>query len=432
MADHLGSDSHPVEADLVAFAVGRLPTLRAELIELHVTQCEQCAATVAKSPRDPFIERLRAAQRARQPVGAGPSVFQEIANDETPKGDGSETRGDPNFERLPPALRQHPRYRIIHLLARGGMGDVYLAEHRTVRNLVALKTIKPELATDRDSVLRFLQEARLAGKLAHLNIARVLDAEEVGETAFMAIEYIEGKTLAQIVAKRGPLSVEHASNYIRQVALGLNHAHRRGVIHRDIKPQNVMLAESNGIVKILDFGLGRLTNDQRSRAGLTREGDRLGTPDYMAPEQVRDARSATIVSDIYSLGCTFYFLLTGRPPFAADSILELLSKHETERATPIGSLRPDVPANITGLIERMMAKEPRHRPQTPQEVAAALSPRQAIAMQVDQPQPRLAEASSSAAPAFSALAFVVPLLSSPLVFLPLLTLLISLIVLLVM
>ena len=269
---------------------------------------------------------------------------------------------------MPDELANHPRYKILRLLAEGGMGAVYLAEHRVLSSMVAIKTIKADRAQDPRSIDRFLQEAKTAAQLDHVNIARAHDAEQLGNVVILAMEYVPGKTLAQIVGKRGPLPVDHACHYIRQVAAGLDHAFHRGVVHRDIKPQNLLVMAPQGTVKILDFGLGRLVDEQREHSRLTTDDDVLGTPHYISPEQIRDSRTADIRSDIYSLGCTMYYLLAGDPPFSSSNPVDLLARHEHEPAPSIGSLRHDVPRDVVLLIDRMLAKDPSHRPQAPNQI----------------------------------------------------------------
>lgn len=357
---------HPCEADLAAFAVGRLSGLRVALIEQHVIQCDRCAAVVAQSPGDEFVDRLRRAERAQ------PAAEQTLSWHK-PRSIDDAGRIDGNLNSLPIELQQHPRYEFLRLLAQGGMGAVYLARHRVTGSLLAIKAIKPELAANRDAMSRFLREASIAGQLEHPNVARVWDAEQLEDTAILAMDYVPGKTLAQIVSARGPLPVDEACHYIRQIALGLQYASEQGVVHRDIKPQNVMVSSPDGSVRILDFGLGRLVDERRTHFRLTKDDQVLGTPDYMAPEQARDAKTADVRSDIYSLGCTFYSLLIGEPPFGGSSAIEVLTRHDHERPAPVHSLRRDVPRELSDLVERMLAKNPDGRPQQPKEIVQLLS-----------------------------------------------------------
>ncbi len=201
-------------------------------------------------------------------------------------------------------------------------------------------------------------------------------AEETGGQLLLALEYVEGEDLERVVAARGPLPVGEACGYARQTALGLQHAFEKGMVHRDIKPKNLMRAVEEGkpVVKILDFGLAKavLAPGTESR-GLTGTGATLGTPHYMAPEQSEDASRVDIRADIYSLGCTLYFLLTGRPPFHADNLLELLQAHVSAEAAPLNEVRPEVPAGLAAVAAKMMAKDPARRFQTPAEAALALA-----------------------------------------------------------
>ena len=187
----------------------------------------------------------------------------------------------------------------------------------------------------------------------------------------LAMEYVEGLDLAKMVKTKGPLPVAHACYFIHQAALGLQHAHERGMVHRDIKPANLILARDGkkAIVKVLDFGLAKVTSEGQTDSGLTREGQMLGTPDYIAPEQIRDAQSADIRADIYSLGCTFYYLLTGGPPFRGDHLWDVYQAHFSMEASPLNLVRPEVPVELAALVAKMMAKEPGRRFQTPGEVA---------------------------------------------------------------
>jgi WD40 repeat protein/tRNA A-37 threonylcarbamoyl transferase component Bud32 len=291
-------------------------------------------------------------------------------------------------------------YEILAELGRGGMGVVYKARKAALQPFVALKLIRPEALADPIMVARFLREARAAARLSHPNIVRLYEADCVGETHFLVLEYVEGITLQRLVRELGSLQVEQACDYIRQVALGLQHAFEQGLVHRDIKPSNLMLHmgtaatprqdESSGqrgtdssrppeaIVKILDFGLARLRKQAQqlvSSTSLTAKGMVLGTPDYIAPEQAEDASSADIRSDLYSLGCTFYYLLTGRVPFPDATLLEKLDKHRWEYPLPVERLRTDTSSEIAAVVRKLIAKNPEDRFQQPIEVVQALKPR---------------------------------------------------------
>jgi hypothetical protein len=288
---------------------------------------------------------------------------------------------------LPPELAGHARYRVCRLLGRGGMGAVYQAEHALMERPVALKVLRPGLLPDPDAVARFRQEVRAAARLHHPNLVAALDADQAGPVTFLVMEYVEGQSLAERVATRGPLPAAEACEYARQAALGLQHAHERGMVHRDVKPANLMLTRQ-GQVKVLDFGLARLLREQApagvestvlraaegQAAALTGPGVVMGTLDYVAPEQARDSRGADARADIYSLGCTLYFLLTGQVPFPAPNAAEKLARLLSEDPAALADLRPDLPAGLAGVVVRMMAKRPEHRYQTAREAADALAP----------------------------------------------------------
>ena len=256
------------------------------------------------------------------------------------------------------------------------MGTVYLAKNRMMDRLEVLKVISKELLTRPGALERFQQEIRSAAKLAHPNIVAAYSVQRPGDLLVLAMEYVKGQDLSQVVKGRGCLPVANAAFYIHQVALGLQHAHEKGMVHRDIKPNNLMLAieGKKHVVKILDFGLAKATSEKGAQTGLTKSGQMLGTPDYVAPEQTLDAHQADIRADIYSLGCTLYFLLSGGPPFQEQSLYAILEAHHKRDAKSLNLLRPDVPAELAAIVAKMMAKDPAMRYQTPGEVAKALVP----------------------------------------------------------
>ncbi len=293
-----------------------------------------------------------------------------------PSGDRGKSPESPS---VPPALVGHPRYEVLELLGSGGMGTVYKARHRLMDRQVALKVIRPDLVGEPAMVTRFEREARAAARLAHPNIVAAYDADQVGGTHFLVMEYVEGADLNQILTEQGRLSLTEACEYVRQAALGLQHAHEQGMAHRDIKPHNLMLTPQ-GRVKILDFGLARFASEVLLPApagggpGEPWSLTGLGTLDYLAPEQALTPQQADIRADIYSLGCTLYRFLTGRVPFPGGTFREKLRGHLYRAPPPLADFRADVPPELVLVVERMIAKEPSQRYQTPAEVADALAP----------------------------------------------------------
>lgn len=278
------------------------------------------------------------------------------------------------------------QYRILDLLGQGGMGRVFKAQHLTMKRIVALKVLSPNLLKTGRAQELFLREVRTAAQLAHPNIVTAHDANQVNGRYYLVLEFIDGPNLDQLVRDQGPLPIGQACDYIRQIALGLQHAHQLGMVHRDMKPANVLVqvavgaqGESYGVAKISDFGLARWHNrdgraEDTSGTIHARANVVMGTPDYLAPEQARDVHQADIRSDLYSLGCTFHYLLTGQAPFPGGSTMEKVIRHSTEPATPVEALRPDVPPAVAAIVRRLMAKDPAERFQTPAELVIALAP----------------------------------------------------------
>jgi hypothetical protein len=288
---------------------------------------------------------------------------------------------------VPPALAHHPRYRIVEVLGSGGMGTVYKAEHQLMERPVALKVIRADLTRDPAAVERFRREVRAAARLAHRNIVTAHDADEAGGTHFLVMEFVEGTSLDRVVAREGPLPVARACDYARQAALGLQHAFERGMVHRDVKPQNLLLTP-DGTVKILDFGLARFAQEAapagappaRPAVGadgdgsLTAAGTLMGTPDYVAPEQAADPHAADTRSDVYALGGTLYFLLTGQVLFPRSTGLEKVMAHLEQAPPPVDRSRSDLPPGLAAVLGRMLEKDPARRYPTPADAARALEP----------------------------------------------------------
>jgi hypothetical protein len=237
---------------------------------------------------------------------------------------------------------------------------------------VVIKVISRSLLDNPDALERFLREVQAAAQLSHPNIVTAYDAEQAGELHMLVMEFVPGQSLAEILEKKGPLPVANACHYVRQAALGLQHAHERGMVHRDIKPGNLMLM-TKGQVKILDFGLAKVVRERGASKGLTSSDAYMGTPDYSAPEQATDARAADIRADLYSLGCTLYCLLAGRPPFQEDTAMKTILAHLQKEPQPLTELRSDVPAELWQVVKQLLAKDSAQRYQKPIDVARALS-----------------------------------------------------------
>jgi len=271
-------------------------------------------------------------------------------------------------------------YVLLERLGEGGAGQVFKARHAASGRLVALKTIRAELLADVETVQRFSREVQLISRLNHPHIVRASDGAAEGLRGVLVMEYIEGIDLHHLVERRGPLPAVQACDYIRQSALALQHIHEQGLVHRDIKPPNLFVTQLAdrppwGVVKLLDLGLARLTQrtDSKTLATVTQTGMVLGTLDYLAPEQALDFREVDIRADIYALGCTLFFLLTGRPPFPEGTAAQKLLLHQLREPPAVESLRPDLPPHLPALVRKMLAKQPADRFQTPGEVALYLA-----------------------------------------------------------
>jgi serine/threonine protein kinase len=263
-------------------------------------------------------------------------------------------------------------YILLDRIGEGGMGEVYRAKNWKMGQVVALKVIRKDRLQNENSVRRFKREVTATAKLSHPNIVRALDADHSGNIHFLAMEFVEGGDLLRLVKTKGPLPVQQACEFMRQAALGLQHAFEQGMTHRDIKPSN-LLVDLKGTVRILDMGLARMEDAEDNSATLTQEGSVLGSLDYLSPEQALNARTADARSDLYSLGCTFYFALTGQVPFPGGTATEKLLKHRLEEPKPIEQIRGDVPAKVTAVVRKLMAKKPEDRYQSGAELAAALA-----------------------------------------------------------
>ena len=358
--------SHPSVKELTAFVSGQLPESQASDVERHIDLCDPCTQTlIGLSTDDTLAGLIKEA--------GNPATHMTMGATHLDLGSASNATKE--------ALAEHSRYEIVELIAQGGMGKVFKATHLMMDRTVALKVIKNQLMRNTEVIERFHREVKAAAQLSHPNIVTAYDAEQANGVHFLVMEYVEGTTLSDLVKRDGQLPIAKAVDYARQAATGLQHAHEHGMVHRDMKPHNLMLT-TDGTVKILDFGLASLSSETiaassdsslSADASLTNAGCVMGTPDFISPEQATDAHQADIRSDIYSLGATLYYLLSGQPPFSNGGVAERLKDHAETAPVPMNQLREEVPQELADIVSRMLAKDPAERFGSPKEVESALA-----------------------------------------------------------
>jgi WD40 repeat protein/serine/threonine protein kinase len=360
---------HPSDRALKSFGLGKLDDAAAQAVLSHLSSCPGCREKVTAQSGDSFVERLRGA-RGSSGTPAPAKSLESLPEESRVVEPVPEAAAG-----LPEELATNPNYQVLRELGRGGMGVVYLARDVVMDRMVVLKVMVGAYLDRPETRERFVGEIRSAAKLDHPNVVKAYTVVQTGKLLGFVMEYVDGEDLHRLVKAKGPLPVTNACYYVYQAASGLQHAHEKGMVHRDIKPHNLMLARGKKHqVKILDFGLAKATSEKPDEHGLTGTGQMLGTPDYVAPEQTLDAATATTRADIYSLGCTLYYLLTGKPPFKGRTAFEVMQAHHTDEARPLEEVRPDAPLGLGDVVRRMMAKSPDDRYQTPGEVARALQP----------------------------------------------------------
>lgn len=270
------------------------------------------------------------------------------------------------------------KYLVERVLGAGGMGVVLAARHKTLRQLVAIKLLLPDARVSATAVARFIREARAAAALRSDHVVRVLDVDQLPDgMPFMVMEYLDGCDLAALLKKGGPLSVARAVSYVRQACAALDEAHRAGVVHRDLKPANLLLTsrlDGADLIKLVDFGISKLSDGADMEGSLTRTSALMGSPLYMSPEQIRDAKSVDARTDIWSLGVILWELVTGRTPFEAETLPALSVKIATEPLPDPNSVRPGLPPALADCLRRCLDKDPGRRYQSASELNAALAP----------------------------------------------------------
>jgi serine/threonine protein kinase len=369
----------PQQDEIAAYMVGEVDDDKLNAVSDHLAHCPRCQAAadaLESSVSDPLVELLGEPLPADDFSGEPEcqQIFPKIKTGNT-RFDTSNTSGEGSADGdllLPVRLGEY------HVLERigGHMGAVYRALHTTLDRFVALKILPAQALADDQVVSRFQQEMKAVGRLEHPNIVRAYDAREIDEKHVLVMELVEGKNIAEVVESRGRLTVADACETVRQAAVGLQYVHEKGLVHRDVKPSNLMLTPE-GQVKILDLGLARFRTRQPSDHEMTRAGQAVGTPHYMAPEQVTDSRTADTRADVYGLGCTLYRLLSGRAPYDEpryEDALDVLTAHLAEPVPSIREVRPDTPDALAAVLDQMLAKSPSDRFETPGQVAAALEP----------------------------------------------------------
>jgi serine/threonine protein kinase len=340
----------------------------------HLDACPHCRRRVAELPEDSFARKVRAARDLEGTPAPPDSAWRAALNGE--EGTPSPARPASSPSGVPPELAGLRGYEFVKKLGEGGMGVVYLARNTVMDRQEVLKVMNKAIVGRPEAIERFLQEIRSAAQLIHTNIATAFSVHPHNDLLILAMEYVEGSDLAKVLRERGPLPVAYACYCIYQAALGLQRGHDMGLVHRDIKPGNLLLSRQGKqpIVKIVDFGLAKAKTEMPVERELTGTNQMMGTPGYSAPEQLRDARSADIRSDIYSLGCSLYALLAGSGPFKGNSAYEILIAQQTGTMKPLREVRPEVPEELAAVVARMMAADPADRFQLPKDVAAALVP----------------------------------------------------------
>jgi RND family efflux transporter MFP subunit len=383
---NMSTTTCPSRETLLHYSLGLISEEESNYLTDHLDSCPDCQATIMTldDADDTAIGRLRT-PLSSESVLAEPQLQRALAAAMAMPIPRANASGGLDLEGVPaPDMPETlGEYQLLEELGHGGMGRVYKALHTKLDRVVAVKVLSRGRVGDRQAINRFEREVKAVGRLAHPNIVQAYDAREINDMPVLIMEFVDGLDLAEIVRRVGRLPVADACELVRRTALALQCAHEHGLVHRDIKPSNIMLARS-GEVKLLDLGLARFYAEDGADvlpvpAGddMTGTGQAMGTADYMAPEQASDSRTVDIRADLYSLGCTLYKLLSGRAPFSGPeyrSTLDKLNAHVHQPVPPVQQLAPDVPEELSTILDRLLAKDPRDRFATPADVVAALEP----------------------------------------------------------
>ena len=378
-------DACPTPDQLSEYLLGRIDDATSAVLDAHLLHCRTCQTALATTipADDTFVSSLKSGliQAEFEDEPALRVVIQQVSKhafrsrcaEEAMEKHAAVPRPVATSESTQAGMRIGP-YRLLKILGKGGMGQVYLAEHSRLEMTVAVKVLADQLSQNPQAIARFDREMKAVGRFNHPNIVRATDAGEFQGQHYLAMEFVDGRDLAQVVHACGPLKISDACEVIRQAAIGIQHAHEHALIHRDLKPSNLMVTR-DGLVKVLDLGLARLRT--KNDDGLTSDFQIMGTADYMAPEQALKSPEVDSRVDIYSLGCTLYALLCGRPPFADEkhsTSLRKIMAHEQEQATKAHERRTDIPIKLSEIIDKAMAKLPSDRFATAGDLAVALQP----------------------------------------------------------
>jgi formylglycine-generating enzyme required for sulfatase activity len=338
------------------YVLGQLDDAAAQKIDEHLESCSSCLSALDQVDAEvhaPFVPLTRTLSG---PAHDDP-LFQELVLQA--KALGGDRPASARSEALEGQVLGN--YRLGELLGAGGMGQVFIAEHCRLRHVVAIKLLAPDLIRSEAARARFRREVETMARLRSPHIVAALDAGEAGGRDYLVMEYVAGRNLGDVVRYNGPLGVRQALDYLLQAAKGLRDAHAAGIVHRDVKPANLLL-DSGGVVKVLDLGLARLNDAPTQDTDLTGQHAVMGTAAYMAPEQAVDVRRADARADVYSLGCTLFYLLTGKPPFEGSTTMKVLIAHREQAIPSLRTARQDCPAALCALCRAMTAKKPMDRP----------------------------------------------------------------------